>query len=165
MDPEELISRSAPDEDRLEELESYFEAFDKEPDTTLLVELRRLGVQVRPPNELQDLELDVELRRIAFALAELHVFLESTDHLNDRRLYEEIWEQINSPTIFISDPDTNCHIDLAGTGSEEDIETYLRYYADEAERKHWVESFPLEALPPAEIPLYGRPWMPRAGRC
>ena len=48
------------------------------------------------------------------------------------------------------------HIDLVGSGSEEDIANYLRYYADESTRRDWAREFPDLVLPPHEQPPYDR---------
>jgi len=69
----------------------------------------------------------------------LRMFLYSTNHLSDRELYEELWHEVlreEGPVMQLSN-DSAWHIDLLGSGSEEDNWLYLRYYADEETRQRW----------------------------
>ena len=50
----------------------------------------------------------------------------------------------------------NCHLDLVGSGSEEDIALWLKYYADEETRVQWARDFPDMVVPPHENPPYDR---------
>ena len=59
--------------------------------TTNLAQLAALGVEVPPPHALDDPSLPKVLWEIILGLARCHVFLLSTDHLDDRQLYEELW--------------------------------------------------------------------------
>ncbi|MEI7869901.1 MAG: hypothetical protein WCI11_18595 [Candidatus Methylumidiphilus sp.] len=54
------------------------------------------------------------------------------------------------------DGDSAWHVDLVGSGSEEDIERYLRYYADEKTRQDWAKDFPDDVVPEHETPPYDR---------
>lgn len=88
----------------------------------------------------------------------LHMFLYSTDHLSDRELYEELWHEVlreKNPVITINE-NSACHIDLVSSGSEEDNELYLRYYADEETRHRWAKDWPNDVMPTHEAPLYDR---------
>ncbi len=40
-----------------------------------------------------------------------------------------------------------CHLDVIGSGSEEDVQIGLKYYDDEDERFHWQQSFPGYPIP------------------
>ncbi len=53
-------------------------------------------------------------------------------------------------------PDSACHLDIIGSGSEEDIEIALKYYDDEEERAFWREQFPEDPIPDHEDPPYDR---------
>lgn len=81
-----------------------------------------------------------------------------TDHLSDRQLYEELWGEIlREPTVLMPDnPDFACHIDMTGSGSEEHILLYLKYYADERARRIWKEDWPEDPVPEHEEPPYDR---------
>jgi hypothetical protein len=48
------------------------------------------------------------------------------------------------------------HIDLIGSGSEEDIQLGLRYYDSEQQRQRWAKDFPDDVIPPHEDPPYDR---------
>jgi hypothetical protein len=48
------------------------------------------------------------------------------------------------------------HFDLVGSGSEEDTRLYLKYYADEEDRRRWLERWPSDRVPEHEDPPYDR---------
>ena len=79
-------------------------------------------------------------------------YLEHTDHLSDRELYILLWGDVLLEEIVFQSGDMNlaCHIDLIGSGSEEDNNIYLKYYADEDDRTLWVKEFPGESVPSRE---------------
>jgi hypothetical protein len=88
----------------------------------------------------------------------LRMFLYSTDHLSDRELYEELRHNVlreEGPAMPVNE-DSAWHIDLVGSGSEEDSEFYLRYYADEETRQRWAKDWPDDAMPAYETPPYDR---------
>ena len=47
-------------------------------------------------------------------------------------------------------------LDLLGSGSDEDIHLYMKYFADEQYRKQWASDFPDFAMPPHEDPPFDR---------
>jgi hypothetical protein len=47
-------------------------------------------------------------------------------------------------------------IDLVSSGSDEDNELYLKYYADEQTREQWTEDFPDMEIPERVQPPYDR---------
>ncbi len=107
------------------------------------------GMELPPPDELDDAQLTAKLWEVIRSLAMLRMFLYSTDHLSDRELYEQLWHEIlleENPVMLINS-DSTCHIDLVSNGSEEAIELYLRYYADEEARRDWVKDWPNVAIP------------------
>ena len=57
--------------------------------------------------------------------------------------------------IFPKDPRGAMHLDLIGSGSEEDTDVYLRYYADDEARERWAKKFNVK-LPPKEQLPYDR---------
>lgn len=110
------------------------------------------------PEELDDSQLTVKLWEVIRGLAMLRMFLYNTDHLSDRELYEELWHEVlreENPVITINE-NSACHIDLVSSGSEEDTELYLRYYADEETRHRWAKDWPNDVMPTHEVPLYDR---------
>ncbi|MDQ3753147.1 MAG: hypothetical protein M3371_00260 [Acidobacteriota bacterium] len=120
-------------------------------------ELVKAGHELPPPDELDDTRLTEKLWELINVLAARGTYLHSTDHLNDRELYTHLWdESLREPTVMPAIPGFTYHIDIIGSGSEEDIETYLRYYADEDSRRRWAEQWPQAALPPRGQPPYDR---------
>jgi len=119
--------------------------------------LTELGVKLPPPDVLSDEEITAKIWEVVGGLKKLHVFLGSTDHLSDRELYVHLWTDSSREESFICTlPDASWHIDLVGTGSDQDIETWLRYYADEVDREIWTREWPLDPVPPHENPPYDR---------
>jgi len=45
---------------------------------------------------------------------------------------------------------THHDIDLIGSGSDEEVSLYLKYYADEDERQRWIQDFPDIQVPDRE---------------
>ena len=128
-----------------------FMDIDAWPATTLRRELALRGLHFPPPEKLADAELLQALWRLIHCLAELHVFLHSTDHLSNRELYTRLWHQELAAATWLPlqhQPEA-LHIDLIGSGSEEDVELYLRFYAGPDERAWWAHEFPDIPIPPA----------------
>jgi hypothetical protein len=133
-------------------------AFEEAPETTLVRELARVGVDLPDPATLDDAAVTAKLWEVIHALAAMRVFLSRTDHLNDPELYGALWREILPDEMhgLDDDPYTACHIDILGGWSNEDIQTHLKYYADEKERQRWVRDFPEQPLPPHEDLPYDR---------
>lgn len=91
-------------------------------------------------------------------LFSVRVVLEMTEHLSDRQLYTLIFRDIL--------PACEKKVDLPGNYlcwrclDESDVETWLRYYATEMERMHWLEYNEGPLPEPEEVP-YPRK-LPRA---
>lgn len=62
--------------------------------------LKRSGIDVLKPGKLQETELAPHLSRLLIALSNLGVYLEGTDHLSDRELYEVIDGDILKTKVF-----------------------------------------------------------------
>lgn len=120
--------------------------------------LARDGVDLPAPDELTDEELGLKLIELIQALANRRMYLYNTNHLSDRDLYAHLWHESLNEWCPDLPPDSpmNCHMDMIGSGSEEDIQTYLRYYADDADRADWAECDPEVTIPPHEDPSYDR---------
>lgn len=136
----------------------YIAAYEQVEPRSLFVVLSEAGVALPPLDELDESQVSAKLRDVINALALLGTFLHHTDHLSDRQLYEELWSEIlHEPTVLMPDnPDFACHIDMVGSGSEEHILLYLKYYADEEARRNWQEDWPEDPLPEHEDPPYNR---------
>lgn len=130
----------------------------------LLEHLRRADVQVPRPDELDDTALPAKLREVIEALGRMRVYLSSTDHLSDRKLYRYVWEEmLEKPILIADDPHSAWHFDVIGSGSEKDIAIYLRYYADAEERSRWAVDFPDMTIPKQEkLPFDRDRHLPRA---
>ena len=133
-------------------------AFEKAEWITSFELLVQGGMELPAPEELDDSQLTAKLWEVIRALAMLRMFLYNTDHLSDRELYEELWHEVlreENPAMPINE-NSACHIDLVSSGSEEDSELYLRYYADEETRHRWAKDWPNDAMPTHETPPYDR---------
>jgi hypothetical protein len=120
--------------------------------------LAQSGLELPPPEELDDAQVTTKLWETIRSLAILRMFLYSTSHLSDRELYEELWHDVlreEGPIMPLSN-DSAWHIDLVSSGSEEDNLLYLRYYADEETRQRWAKDWPGSNIPTSETPPYDR---------
>jgi len=141
-------------------LEQFWErvvAFEKTPTTTNFAQLTEAGVELPSPRELSDEQIKEKLKSVIEGLAKLRVFLTNTNHLSDRELYERLWEETLHEEI-IPDPSPNASwtVDLVSSGSIEDEELYLKYYADELARAEWEADCPDGPIPAREDPPYDR---------
>ena len=141
-----------------EEFWKHVVDYEEAPWTTHFQELERAGASLPPPDSLSDQELTVKLWEVIHKLALLRVFIEQTDHLSDRELYTHLWtDSLREETKALSpDSDSAWHIQMLGSGSDEDNQLYLKYYADDAWRQQWHEDFPKDPIPAHEDPPYGR---------
>lgn len=124
--------------------------YEKAPWTTGHKQLEREGLVLPPPEQLTDEQIGPLLWDVIQRLARLHTFLVSTDHLSDRELYEHLWrESLNEefPEHYTTCEDGAYFIDMVGSGSEEDIELHLKYYADDEYRQQWLADWPDDPLP------------------
>ena len=143
----------APDED-LDALERHLKflvTIEEEETSTLARQLITDGIELPPPDTLDDDGIVIKLRDVILGLARRHTVLLSTNHLDDRALYSHLWNHtLNEPCHELDDSLGDCteHIDLLGNGSEESERLYLQYYADDFEREDWRDDHPGEPLPP-----------------
>ncbi|MEE7626149.1 hypothetical protein V3O24_08245 [Methylobacter sp. Wu8] len=133
-------------------------AFEEAEWTTSFDQLVQGGMELPAPEALDDSQLSAKLWEVIRGLAMLRTFLYCTDHLSDRELYEELWHEVlreETPDMPVNE-DSACHIDLVGSGSEQDNELYLRYYADEEDRRRWAKDWPNDVMPKHEPLPYDR---------
>ena len=141
-----------------EKFYEYIVDFEQQQSSQLFTTLVDGGLVLPSPESLDDAQLTKKLWQLINALSLLGVFLYSTDHLSDRNLYEKLWHEELREECFIQPENQNfaCHIDMIGSGSEEDIFIFLKYYADDKERKYWADFYPLESFPRPEKKPYDR---------
>jgi hypothetical protein len=132
--------------------------FDAAPISTQAAELERVGVELPPPETLDDAALSRKLWEVIHALAARSVYLYHTDHLSDRALYEYLWSDGLREQVSVFPPGSGwrTHLDVLGGCGEEDLELTLRYYDTEEQRRDWAEQFPDCVIPPHEDPPYDR---------
>ncbi|HTQ12221.1 MAG TPA: hypothetical protein VMI31_19310 [Fimbriimonadaceae bacterium] len=132
------------------------------PSTTIYAEMDRRGWFPASPEALNDEDLPAALERLVLDLSWLHVYLHATDHLPDRELYSQIFEHVhqNDTDLWPDDPGSAISISFISHGTDEELQIFLRYYADETEREWWKEHYPGLNMPIAELPPYPRPWVP-----
>lgn len=122
--------------------------------------LPEAGILLPPPKQLDDGQLTEKLWEVIDALAHHGTFLQNTDHLSDRQLYAELWNDLLREEPFEPVPEDLgqgfCFIDLVGSGSEEDIHLLLKHYADESFRQSWQKDWPDDPIPDHEDPPYDR---------
>ena len=59
----------------------------------------------------------------------------------------------------------NRHVDMVGSGSDEHIQLWLRYYADEEDRRSWAREWPSDPIPARAKPPFDRDrFLPRPPR-
>jgi hypothetical protein len=133
-------------------------AYEQAPSTTHFQLLEEAGIELSAPESLDDQRLTAKLWEVIEALARLRVFLSQTDHLSDRELYTLLWRELLREPVkdMPLDNFSTWHTDLLGSGSEEDIYLYLKYYADDATRHQWSTDFPDDKMPDQEEPLFNR---------
>ncbi len=136
----------------------YVVDYEEAPWTTNFQQLENAGVSLPPPDSLKDEELKAKLWEVIQKLALLHVYIEQTDHLSDRELYTHLWTDVLREETKALPMAENfaCHLQLLSSGSEEDNQLYLKYYADEDWRRQWHEDFPSDPIPPHEDLPYDR---------
>ena len=132
--------------------------FERMPVTSNFERLRREGIELPEPASLTDEQVTSKLWEVIEALGRMNTFLSSTNHLSDRRLYEHLWSETlhEAGPDFPPDSGWRNHIDILGSGSEEDIRLHLKYYADDEDRAFWAKEWPDMDIPPHEDPPYDR---------
>jgi hypothetical protein len=125
---------------------------------SLLRLLENSGLEVPPPDRLDDSSVSIKLTEIVSRMATLGAYLLHTDHLSDRGLYEYLYHDglREEAVLFPENPSYAYMIDLTGSGSEEDNQIYLKYYADEQYRRQWASDWPDDSIPDHENPPFDR---------
>ncbi len=115
------------------------------------------GMELPAADDLDDEALSAKLWELIDGLAQLRIYLHSTDHLSDRELYVFLLSELSEPSMMaLDDPLGALHIDVIGSGSEEDIEIFLRHYAGAEDREFWLQHYTDEPIPEHQDPPYDR---------
>jgi hypothetical protein len=125
---------------------------------SLLRLLENSGLEVPPPESLDDDALKIKLKEIIDRMAAVGSYVLHTNHFSDRDLYDYLYhEALREETVlFPENPSYAYMIDLTGSGSEDDNQTYLKYYADEEYRRRWAHDWPNDPMPEHEDPPFDR---------
>jgi hypothetical protein len=127
---------------------------------SLLTWLAKSGIEVPAPDKLDDKTLSIKLQEVIYGMAYVGAYLLHTNHLSDRELYEFLSDCLTEEVVLFPDnPDYAYIIDMIGgveSGSDEDIQTYLKYYADEKARVKWGHDWPGDKIPKHEDPPFDR---------
>jgi hypothetical protein len=120
--------------------------------------LENSGMNITAPAGLDEESLTIKLNQVIERMAELGAYLLHTDHLSDRELYEYLYvEGLREEAVLFPENTSYAYmIDLTGSGSEEDNQTYLQYYANENQRDQWSRDWPDDSIPPHEEPPFDR---------
>jgi len=125
---------------------------------SLLRLLENAGLEVPAPETLDDDTLKIKLKEIIDRMASVGAYVLHTNHLSDRDLYDYLYHDAlrEETVLFPENPSYAYIIDLTGSGSEEDNQIYLKYYADEDHRKQWAQDWPEDPMPDHEDPPFDR---------
>ena len=120
--------------------------------------LENSGLEIPAPDELDDTTLANKLKEIVERMASMGAYLLHTDHLTDRELYHYLYSDglREEAVLFPENPSYAYMIDLTGSGSETDNQTYLKFYADEEHRQQWSRDWPDDSIPDHEDPPHDR---------
>ncbi len=140
------------------------------PLTSEFEQLTKQGVDLPPPEQLDDAAVSKKVAEIADAMSKRNVFLEQADHLSDRELYEHLYRD----TLHEAKKDVPVRRDafsstdlVVGAALDEDAEKILRLDADALRPAQQAPSFDVDRLPADrpdapliddETPLDGR-WL------
>jgi len=133
-------------------------AYESAPLTTHYQQLEEAGIEMPDPATMDDEKLTAKLWEVIEALARMRVFIESTNHLSDRELYTLLWSDELREEVpdMVFDEYSAWHIDLIGSGSDEDTYLWMKYYADKETRRQWMKDWPDYEMPDHEDPPYDR---------
>ncbi len=125
---------------------------------TLYVWLANAGIKIPSPLELDDDGLRAKLTEMINGMSSLGGYLLHTNHLSDRELYEHLYEDSlwEEAVLFPENPSYVYMLDLIGSGSDEDNQIYLKYYADVDHRNQWATDWPDDPMPEHEDPPFDR---------
>ena len=125
---------------------------------SLLRLLENSGLVVPAPETLDDDALRIKLKEIIDRMASVGAYVLHTNHLSDRDLYEYLYNDAlrEETVLFPENPSYAYMIDLTGSGSEDDNQIYLKYYANADYRRQWAHDWPDDPMPEHEDPPFDR---------
>jgi hypothetical protein len=152
------ISFEAMPADMEEEFLRHVLEYETAQPISLFTMLENSGLDIPSPIELSDDQIHVKLKEITGAMASLGAYLLHTNHLSDRQLFTYLYDEglREEAVLFPENPSYAYMLDLTGSGSEEDNQCYLKYYADDEHRKQWAQDWPEDHLPDHENPPFDR---------
>lgn len=120
--------------------------------------LENAGFELPPPDNLDDAVLSHKLEELFDRMASLGAYLLNTNHLSDRELYQYLYDDglREEATLFPENLGYAYMLDLTGSGSDEDMQVYLKHYADEDFRQRWAKDWPKDPMPEHEDPPFDR---------
>jgi hypothetical protein len=131
--------------------------FETADEKSLFSALEDAGVALPYPDDLDDAQTNRKLWEVINALADLGVSLHNTDHLSDRELYAYLWSDALVERLkFTPDGIVEHDIDGKWAGDVNPMQVYLKYYADERERRRHAIQFPEIIMPEHCDPPYDR---------
>lgn len=141
-----------------EEFLRHVLAYETAEPISLFQLLENAGLCLPTPADLSDEQITRKLQETIERMASLGAYILHTDHLSDRALYEYLFNDglREEAVLFPENPSYAYMLDLTGSGSEEDNQTYLKYYADEDHRKQWSADWPDDVIPEHEDPPFSR---------
>jgi len=133
-------------------------AYENAPISCPFDALLKGGVELPDPADLDDAALHDKLWEVIRAMAARNIYLYRTDHLSDRELYADLWNDLLREPGPEMPPGSGWtqHLDILGGCSEENMQISLRFYESEEERQRWAREWPNDAIPPHEDPPYDR---------
>jgi hypothetical protein len=148
------------EDDPLREAKLLDDFFDGKVQMTPYLELERRNCPPPAIEGMSDADVNRELTNLIWNLADLQIFISDIDHLDDRAAYAVLLDFCDEPNMFFPGSKTSaCHWSPIGSGSEEENEIYLQYYADEDTRARWLTDYGV-ALPEKKPMPFPRPWIP-----
>jgi hypothetical protein len=138
--------------DMEEEFLRHVLEYERAEPISLLQLLENSGLEIAPPDQVDEETLGFKLKDIINRMASMGAYLLHTDHLSDRALYEYLYHDglREEAVLFPENPSYAYMIDLVGSGSEEDNQTFLKYYADVQHREQWASDWPNDHMPDRE---------------
>jgi hypothetical protein len=118
------------------------------------------NVPLLPPDEITAETLTPILWELLHNLALRGFYVLHTDHLSDQELYAALWQHgLREPAHLPGrNPRGGWFHDFLGSWGKDEMQLWLRYYANDEERSKHVAEYPGDTLPPKVKPPFNRDW-------